>query len=161
MRKYQMLVNKNEQHDKEGQILNYKLEGKIALHFLKEIEETMHKLKHKLTNDRTLRWKAWVESSWANKNKDIYIYKWIRGKDGNGPLIINKGGSAQTADRMKLAEKTWGGLWAVEVEDLPHFEESKMPIITEDEVRRVVNNLADGKAKGVDGWSPAELRSSS
>ncbi len=29
---------------------------------------------------------------------------------------------------------------------------------TEDEVRRVVNNLADGEAKGVDGWSPAELR---
>eukprot|EP00972_Heterocapsa_arctica_P079694 11741674-Heterocapsa_arctica.AAC.1 len=32
-----------------------------------------------------------------------------------------------------------------------------MPLITEDEVRRVVNNLADGKAKGVDGLSPAEL----
>eukprot|EP00972_Heterocapsa_arctica_P088423 13037556-Heterocapsa_arctica.AAC.1 len=39
-------------------------------------------------------------------------------------------------DRMKLAEETWG----------------------EDEVRRVVNDLTDGKAKGVDGWSPAELR---
>eukprot|EP00972_Heterocapsa_arctica_P031023 4564146-Heterocapsa_arctica.AAC.1 len=33
-----------------------------------------------------------------------------------------------------------------------------MPLIIEDEVRRVVNNLAGGKAKGVDGWSPAELR---
>eukprot|EP00972_Heterocapsa_arctica_P051469 7570908-Heterocapsa_arctica.AAC.1 len=33
-----------------------------------------------------------------------------------------------------------------------------MPLITEDEVRRVVNNLADGKATGVDSWSPAELR---
>eukprot|EP00972_Heterocapsa_arctica_P087137 12847377-Heterocapsa_arctica.AAC.1 len=33
-----------------------------------------------------------------------------------------------------------------------------MPLITEDEVRRVVNNMADGKAKGIDGWSPAELR---
>eukprot|EP00972_Heterocapsa_arctica_P008293 1212354-Heterocapsa_arctica.AAC.1 len=33
-----------------------------------------------------------------------------------------------------------------------------MPLITEDEVRRVVNNLSYGKAKGVDGWSPAELR---
>eukprot|EP00972_Heterocapsa_arctica_P036282 5340145-Heterocapsa_arctica.AAC.1 len=30
-----------------------------------------------------------------------------------------------------------------------------------DRVRRVVNNLADGKAKGVDGWSPAELRAPS
>eukprot|EP00972_Heterocapsa_arctica_P088041 12982762-Heterocapsa_arctica.AAC.1 len=33
-----------------------------------------------------------------------------------------------------------------------------MPLITEDEVRRVVNNLTDGEAKGIDGWSPAELR---
>eukprot|EP00972_Heterocapsa_arctica_P034966 5147155-Heterocapsa_arctica.AAC.1 len=33
-----------------------------------------------------------------------------------------------------------------------------MPLISKDEVRRVVNNLADGKANGVDGWSPAELR---
>eukprot|EP00972_Heterocapsa_arctica_P094366 13916244-Heterocapsa_arctica.AAC.1 len=33
-----------------------------------------------------------------------------------------------------------------------------MPLITEDEVRRVVNNLADGQAKGIDGWGPAELR---
>eukprot|EP00972_Heterocapsa_arctica_P072881 10761035-Heterocapsa_arctica.AAC.1 len=39
-------------------------------------------------------------------------------------------------DIMQLAQETWG----------------------EDEVRRVVNNLTDGKAKGVDGWSPAELR---
>eukprot|EP00972_Heterocapsa_arctica_P079282 11686613-Heterocapsa_arctica.AAC.1 len=32
-----------------------------------------------------------------------------------------------------------------------------MPLITEDEVRRVVNNLADGKAKGVDGWIQRNL----
>eukprot|EP00972_Heterocapsa_arctica_P065713 9698397-Heterocapsa_arctica.AAC.1 len=34
-----------------------------------------------------------------------------------------------------------------------------MEPITEYEIRRVVNRLVDGKAKGVDGWSPAELRS--
>eukprot|EP00972_Heterocapsa_arctica_P015375 2266049-Heterocapsa_arctica.AAC.1 len=33
-----------------------------------------------------------------------------------------------------------------------------MEPITEDEIRRVVNSLVDGKVKGVDGWSPAELR---
>eukprot|EP00972_Heterocapsa_arctica_P095261 14048646-Heterocapsa_arctica.AAC.1 len=33
-----------------------------------------------------------------------------------------------------------------------------MDLITEDEIRRVINRLVDGKAKGVDGWSPAELR---
>jgi hypothetical protein len=157
MRKYQMLTNKKQQYGEEGQVLNYKLEGKVALHYLKEIEEQMDNIRNKLKHDRTQRWKTWVETSWANKKKDIY--KWIRGKDGNGPLIMNKGGSAQMSDRMKLAEETWGGLWAVEVEDLPHFGSTKMPIITEDEVRRVVNNLTDGKAKGIDGWSPAELRS--
>eukprot|EP00972_Heterocapsa_arctica_P024358 3593191-Heterocapsa_arctica.AAC.1 len=60
---------------------------------------------------------------------------------------------------VKLAEETWGGLWAVGAEELPKFSHQTMPLITEDEVRRVVNKLADGKAKGVDGWSPAELRS--
>eukprot|EP00972_Heterocapsa_arctica_P018101 2673610-Heterocapsa_arctica.AAC.1 len=58
---------------------------------------------------------------------------------------------------MKLAEETWGGLWAVEADNLPKFNNQNMPLITEDEVRRVVNNLTDGKSKGVDGWSPAEL----
>eukprot|EP00972_Heterocapsa_arctica_P023129 3404351-Heterocapsa_arctica.AAC.1 len=41
-------------------------------------------------------------------------------------------------DILKLAEETWGGLWVVDAEDLPEFDEG---------------------AKGVDGWSPAELRS--
>eukprot|EP00972_Heterocapsa_arctica_P042398 6247987-Heterocapsa_arctica.AAC.1 len=61
-------------------------------------------------------------------------------------------------DRMKLAEETWEGLWAVEAEELPQFTNTKIPFITEEEVRRVVNNLTDGKAKEIDGWSPAELR---
>eukprot|EP00972_Heterocapsa_arctica_P011552 1692412-Heterocapsa_arctica.AAC.1 len=33
-----------------------------------------------------------------------------------------------------------------------------MELITEGEIRRVINRLVDGKAKTVDGWSPAELR---
>eukprot|EP00972_Heterocapsa_arctica_P035038 5159359-Heterocapsa_arctica.AAC.1 len=65
------------------------------------------------------------------------------------------GGSAQVKDRLKVAEETWGGLWVVDAEDLPTFENQQMSPITEDEVRRVVNRLAYGKAKGVDGWSPA------
>eukprot|EP00972_Heterocapsa_arctica_P000827 116072-Heterocapsa_arctica.AAC.1 len=43
------------------------------------------------------------------------------------------GGSAQMADRLKEAEKAWGGLWAVEAKDLPEFENQP----TEDEIRRV------------------------
>eukprot|EP00972_Heterocapsa_arctica_P008083 1181968-Heterocapsa_arctica.AAC.1 len=64
-------------------------------------------------------------------------------------------------DILKLAEETWGGLWVVEADGLPKFDKHNLPLITDDEVRRVVNNLADGKAKGVDGWSPAELRARS
>eukprot|EP00972_Heterocapsa_arctica_P021988 3233941-Heterocapsa_arctica.AAC.1 len=86
------------------------------------------------------------------------MYKRIRGKTGNGPLIVSNGGSAQMKDIFKIAEETWGGLWAVDAEELPTFANQKMPLITEDEVRRVVNNLTDGKTKGIDGWSPAELR---
>ncbi len=64
-----------------------------------------------------------------------------------GPLIVIPGCSAQVADRLKEAENAWRGLWAVEAEDLPEFEDQPMEIITEDEIRRVVNRLVDGKAK--------------
>eukprot|EP00972_Heterocapsa_arctica_P031077 4573254-Heterocapsa_arctica.AAC.1 len=153
LRKYQMLANKNKHHNEEGLTLHYKLEGKVALSYLKEIEEQMDSQRTTLKNERTQRWRSWVENSWQHKKKDIY--KWIRGKKGNGPLIVSNGDSAQTRDRMKLAEETRGGLWAVEAEELPTFTKTKMPLITEDEVRRVLNNLTDGKAKGIDGWSPA------
>ena len=48
MRKYQMLINKNKQYDEEGQELHYKLEGKVALSYLKEIEEQMDSQRTKL-----------------------------------------------------------------------------------------------------------------
>eukprot|EP00972_Heterocapsa_arctica_P016117 2375097-Heterocapsa_arctica.AAC.1 len=55
------------------------------------------------------------------------------GRKGNGPLIVSNGGSVQMKDRMTLAEETWGGLWAFRAEELPIFNNQKMPIITEDE----------------------------
>eukprot|EP00972_Heterocapsa_arctica_P104621 15420571-Heterocapsa_arctica.AAC.1 len=65
------------------------------------------------------------------------MYKWIRGKTGNGPLMVSNGGSAQMKDIMIFTEETWGGLLAVDAEELPNFSHQKMPLITEDEVRRV------------------------
>eukprot|EP00972_Heterocapsa_arctica_P079953 11782102-Heterocapsa_arctica.AAC.1 len=62
MRKYQMLMNKNQQYDKEGQELHYKLEGKVALSYLKEIEEQMDSQRTTLNNERTQRWREWVEA---------------------------------------------------------------------------------------------------
>eukprot|EP00972_Heterocapsa_arctica_P013965 2057837-Heterocapsa_arctica.AAC.1 len=45
----------------------------------------------------------WVENLWGHKKKDIC--KWIRGKTGNGPLIVSNGGSAQMIDIMKVLKK--------------------------------------------------------
>jgi hypothetical protein len=44
---------------------------------------------------------------------------------------------------------------AVEIAELP---EGKLDPITWEEIESVVNHLSDGKAKGTDSWSPAELR---
>eukprot|EP00972_Heterocapsa_arctica_P087781 12944877-Heterocapsa_arctica.AAC.1 len=68
------------------------------------MEEKLDSMRTKLNNERSQGWRSWVENQWAHKN----IYKWIRGKTGNGPLIVSNGGSAQMKDRMKLAEETWG-----------------------------------------------------
>eukprot|EP00972_Heterocapsa_arctica_P075674 11162355-Heterocapsa_arctica.AAC.1 len=80
-----MLVNKKQYHFEEGKTLRYKLEGKVALKYLKEIEDKLDEMRTQLKHERTQRWRNWVESSWGHKEK--YIYKWIRGKKGNGPLI--------------------------------------------------------------------------
>eukprot|EP00972_Heterocapsa_arctica_P052860 7782027-Heterocapsa_arctica.AAC.2 len=77
-------------------------------------------MRRQLKNERTQRGRNWVEHSWDHKKQDIY--NWIRGKKGNGPLIVNQGGSAQMKDILTLAEDTWGGLWVVEADDLPQFE---------------------------------------
>eukprot|EP00972_Heterocapsa_arctica_P027678 4070206-Heterocapsa_arctica.AAC.1 len=62
------------------------------------------------------------------------------------------------SDRMRVVQEAWRGLWVVDAEDLPQLDDDEMEPITAAEVRRVVNKLVDGEAKGVDAWSPAELR---
>eukprot|EP00972_Heterocapsa_arctica_P000912 126400-Heterocapsa_arctica.AAC.1 len=105
-----MLVTKKHEQQEEGQTLHYKLEGEVYRKDLQETEVTLDEIRTKLKNDRSQRWRNWVANSWGHKKK--YIYTWIRGKTGNGPLIGSNGGSAQMKDIMKLAEETWGGLWA-------------------------------------------------
>eukprot|EP00972_Heterocapsa_arctica_P018387 2715939-Heterocapsa_arctica.AAC.1 len=73
-------------------------------------EELVEKMRTDIKNERSQRWRLWVENSWAHKKKDIYI--WIRGNTSAGQLIAIPGGSKQIADRLKEAEKAWGGLWA-------------------------------------------------
>eukprot|EP00972_Heterocapsa_arctica_P073126 10800755-Heterocapsa_arctica.AAC.1 len=85
MRKYQMLVNKKQEQQEEGHILHYQFEGKIASEHLQDIEIKLDEMRTKFNNNRSQRWRSWVENSWGHKTKDIYT--WIRGKTGNGPLI--------------------------------------------------------------------------
>eukprot|EP00972_Heterocapsa_arctica_P110351 16245628-Heterocapsa_arctica.AAC.1 len=67
------------------------------------------KMRADIKYERSQRWRLWVENSWAHKKKDIHT--WIRGNKSAGQLIVIPGGSAQIADRLKEAEKPWGGLW--------------------------------------------------
>eukprot|EP00972_Heterocapsa_arctica_P032571 4797914-Heterocapsa_arctica.AAC.1 len=67
MRKYQMLVNIRQQNSEEGTNLHNKLEGEVALNCLQEIEEHIYNMKTKLKNERTQRWRNWVDNSWGHK----------------------------------------------------------------------------------------------
>eukprot|EP00972_Heterocapsa_arctica_P084057 12383499-Heterocapsa_arctica.AAC.1 len=69
-------------------------------------EKIVEKLRENIKTERTQRWRRWVVNSWAHKEKNIY--RWIKGTKSIGPLIVIPGGSAQIADRLKEAEKTWG-----------------------------------------------------
>eukprot|EP00972_Heterocapsa_arctica_P076570 11294737-Heterocapsa_arctica.AAC.1 len=70
MRKYQMLVNEEQEQQEEGQSLHHKLEGKVALAYLKEIDIELDEMR-KLNNDRSQRWRNWVENSWGRKHKEF------------------------------------------------------------------------------------------
>eukprot|EP00972_Heterocapsa_arctica_P024660 3637341-Heterocapsa_arctica.AAC.1 len=137
MKKYNILVRKGAENTEEGLRLK-RLTLDWDMDDITKQEEIEAKLRESIKTERSQRWRLW-------------------GNKSAGPLIVIPGGSAQIADRLKETEKAWGGLWAVEVDELPEFEDQPMEPITEDEIRRVVNRLVDGKAKGVDGWSPAEL----
>eukprot|EP00972_Heterocapsa_arctica_P071538 10569466-Heterocapsa_arctica.AAC.1 len=67
MRKYQMLVNKRQEQQEEGKTMHYKLEGKVALEHLKDIEAKLEDMRTKLNNERTQRWISRVEHSWGHK----------------------------------------------------------------------------------------------
>eukprot|EP00972_Heterocapsa_arctica_P055500 8188639-Heterocapsa_arctica.AAC.1 len=71
MKKYQMLVNKNQEHKEECQTLHHQLEGNIALEHLHEIETKLEDMRAKLNNDRTQRWRSWVQHPWGHTKKYI------------------------------------------------------------------------------------------
>ena len=63
------------------------------------------------------------------------------------------------SDRIINAVDCWSKIWNKEgVEPyLPNFN-GVLPPITGARIRAVLNRMTDGKAKGYDSWTPAELR---
>eukprot|EP00972_Heterocapsa_arctica_P078120 11522083-Heterocapsa_arctica.AAC.1 len=49
------------------------------------------------------------------------------------------------SDILKVAEEAWGGLWVVDAEDLPQFEDEEMEPITAYGIRRVVGQELAGR----------------
>eukprot|EP00972_Heterocapsa_arctica_P109894 16180634-Heterocapsa_arctica.AAC.1 len=78
MRKYQMLINRNQDKGEEGVQLFYNLEGSIGCQAIAGHEDKLDIMRGKLKHERSQRWRSWVEHSWGHKKKDIYT--WIRGK---------------------------------------------------------------------------------
>eukprot|EP00972_Heterocapsa_arctica_P042424 6252421-Heterocapsa_arctica.AAC.1 len=76
MRKYQMLVNRKHDKGEEGMQLLYKLEGSIGRQDIADMEGKLDSMTTKLNNERSQRWRNWVDNSWGHTKK--YIYKWIR-----------------------------------------------------------------------------------
>eukprot|EP00972_Heterocapsa_arctica_P006097 897573-Heterocapsa_arctica.AAC.1 len=58
-------------------------------------------MRAEIKSERTKRWRAWVAKSWDANKEDIY--RWIRGKTGQGQLIVSPGGIAQMSDGMSCA----------------------------------------------------------
>ncbi len=107
MQKYHILINKGKEFSAEGM----RLKGLVKSHSVYDItqqEELIHSLRANIRNERSKRWRHWVENAWDHKKNDIY--RWIRGKKIYRPLIIIPGGSVQISDRLKEAEQAWGGL---------------------------------------------------
>eukprot|EP00972_Heterocapsa_arctica_P011626 1703066-Heterocapsa_arctica.AAC.1 len=73
MRKYQKLVNRKQEAGEEGLRLLYKLEGIIGRQDLEDMEDKLATMRTKLNNERSQRWRSWVENSWGRKKK--YMYK--------------------------------------------------------------------------------------
>eukprot|EP00972_Heterocapsa_arctica_P043642 6444818-Heterocapsa_arctica.AAC.1 len=136
LKKYNILLRK----DKELSVEGLWLKRVIHDFFIEDItkhEDLINTMKADIKHERSNRWRHWVEHAWEHKNHNIY--RWIRGKQGNGPLIVIPGGSAHISDRLTEDEKAWGGLWAVDAEELPVFDKQPMDLISEDENTRVIN----------------------
>eukprot|EP00972_Heterocapsa_arctica_P074058 10932187-Heterocapsa_arctica.AAC.1 len=88
MKKFNILSRKGMENTEEGVRLR-KLTLNSDLGDIDKQEAKVAKLKNNIQTERTQRWKAWVDNSWAHKKKDIY--KFVKGTKSTGPLIVIPG----------------------------------------------------------------------
>lgn len=111
-----------------------------------------------LRKRRACAWREWNDGQWSSGGRAIY--RWVRNRS-DGVKIRLRGGTAAVKDRFKIAAEAWGDLWKPDKVSVGELPDGKLDPITWEEIEAVVNHLSDGKAKGTDSWSPAELRSPS
>eukprot|EP00972_Heterocapsa_arctica_P102117 15048258-Heterocapsa_arctica.AAC.1 len=83
MKKYNILVRKGKAQSVEG----LRLKQLVSDYFMEAMtkqEEIVSKLRADIKNERSQRWRHWVDNSWAHKKKDIY--RWMGGNKRAGPL---------------------------------------------------------------------------
>ena len=121
--------------------------------------QKIDELRKQIVKERSERWKTWAKETWATKKKAIY--RWVGGKTIAATEQHMSEGQfgPHVSDRIRNAVDCWSRIWNKEgVEPyLPNFN-GVLPPITGARVRAVLNRMTDGKAKGYDSWSPAELR---
>eukprot|EP00972_Heterocapsa_arctica_P114907 16445034-Heterocapsa_arctica.AAC.1 len=88
MREHRFLVAKGTGHTAEAYALQSRV-GDCGMDVIREQEAVVEKMRADIKSERN--------------TKDIY--RWIRGKKGQGQFIVLLGGSAQMSDRMRVAQE--------------------------------------------------------
>ena len=103
-------------------------------------------------------WKTWANEQMAKGGGKLY--RWAQRKEAGEQLAgleTSKEEEDKTiADRLEAAKQAWAALWEGG-RAWKKQEPADIPPIQGDQVRKVLQRLKSGKAKGPDGWTPREL----
>ena len=162
LRKLQCRINRANQLEAlgrkgtfEDKALQRKLGGRAKLteqeeHILATWEKNTESHRRKL-------WREWVQEQMAKGGGKLY--RWAR-RAGEEPGLTTLEAKPEAEDniagRLHHARQEWPKYWDGGKPWLPRHHNTLEPI-TGDQVRKVLQRLKGGKAKGPDGWGPKEL----
>ena len=142
----------------EAVSLRTKLKGKLEVdaneaHILKRWGEAVEK-------QRKRAWSKYVQTN--NATGGGKLFKWVQRTQMEVHLTQLKAqsptGENTLAGRLQAAAATWHLLWEGGRPHIPSFHTALRPLTGED-LRKVLQKLPEGKARGADGWAPKELLS--